>query len=113
MIGDYDRALRRRVSPRRVRNGLKLRAAGEPEPATWVSSQLLGLLGELVPEPARKEGLDYARRGQTRRLEIGEGRVEALVQGRAAAAYRILWDLGRLTEEQGETILQAMAGEAI
>ncbi len=113
MIGDSDRAFRRRVSPRRVRNGLKLRAAGVPEPATWVSSRLLGLLGELVPEAARHEGLDYARRGQTLRLEIGEGRVEALVQGRAAAAYRILWDLGCLTEEQGERILQAMAGEAI
>ena len=113
MIGDYDRASKRPASPRRVRNGLKLRAAGEPEPATWVSSRLLGLLGELVPEAARKEGLDYARRGQTRWLEIGEGRVQALVQGRAAAAYRILWDLDPLTEEQGERILQAMAGEAI
>jgi len=113
VISDSDRAFGRRVSPRRVRNGLKLRAAGEPEPATWVSSRLLGLLGALVPEAARREGLDYAWRGQTIRLQIGEGRVEALVQGRAAAAYRILWDLGCLTEEQGERILQAMAEEAI
>ncbi len=97
--------------PRRVTGGLRLRSGG-PAARTWVSMRFLSLLERMAAPEALREGMDYARRGQTVGLEIHGGRVEARVQGRAAAPYRVRWRLPVLDEAKWARVLALMAGEA-
>jgi uncharacterized Zn finger protein len=101
---------RKPVAPRRVRSGVKLRGT---EPRTWVGRRWLALVEQLVGPKERAEGLDYARRGQTVRIEIGPGGIDAAVQGRAAAAYATRWRLPVFDDRQWQRLIDAMAGEAL
>jgi uncharacterized Zn finger protein len=95
-----------------VRNGLKLRATGNAVGTTWISQQWMGLLEEVIPPVPRREGLDYARRGQTTVLEVDPGRLDARVQGRAVRPYVTRWHLPVLGDDQWQRIIDAMAAEA-
>lgn len=110
---DAGASFERRVSsPRRVRNGIRLRAEGDDEPRTWVARRWRALLDDLVPPGQRREGLEYARRGQTVSLEVRGGRVEARVQGRAAEPYAVSISVPVFGEQQWRQIIDAMSAEA-
>lgn len=102
---------RRPAAPRRVRNGVKL-PAGEQEPRTWVAQQWMALLETLVPEPRRREGLEYARSGQTISLSVTPGVVEGRVQGRRARPYQTRWRMPVLADDQWQRLIEGMATEA-
>ncbi len=102
---------RRPTTPRRVRGGIKLRAEAET-PRTWVARRWMTLVDDLLPQQAKIDGLDYARRGQTATLSIASGVVTAAVQGCGPRPYDVRWKIPVLTGDQGQRLVDAMAGEA-
>lgn len=65
-------------------------------------------------EPADQlEGLEYARLGQTRRLDHGSGFVEGLVQGRMPRAYQTRLTIATFTNDQIDSVVGAMADSAV
>ncbi|MCZ6850946.1 MAG: hypothetical protein O7F17_04830 [Planctomycetota bacterium] len=114
MTSNFNRSFGRKpFSPRVVRNGIRLRATGDEAIArTWISQQWLERLEDLVSVGPLREGLEYARRGQTITLQINPGRVDGHVQGRAAEPYRTQLRIPTLDEQQWQRIIDAMAGEA-
>ena len=100
---------------RRVRNGVRLKAASVDDlrGRGWVARRWLDLVGAVVPDvQERVLGFDYARQGQTTRLEVGPGWVRAQVQGRVARPYAVSWSIPVYSAVQWRAIVNAMANEA-
>ncbi|MEM1422736.1 MAG: hypothetical protein AAGH64_01920 [Planctomycetota bacterium] len=73
--------------PRRVRAGRKLKPEDWPARLGWAGSRWVEAIRAHVPEDVWRVGLDYAERGQTRRLETVVGGANADVQGRPYRPY--------------------------
>lgn len=101
------------TKPKRVRSGLKLTTDAEQLAESWVAARWLRLIEAGAPGAARVEGLEYARLGQTRSMEIAEGTVTGLVQGRRAKAYRTVIALDRFTSEQWQLVIKEMAERSV
>jgi len=128
----FDRAVSRpTLHPRRVVGGIRLNnrppvAGSEPEatavpedkdqrPAagwTWASARWMRPVEQLAPGEQLAEGLEYARAGQTRSLDMRPGLISARVQGRMPQAYRTSVRLPTFTPEQWEKASAAMAAQA-
>ena len=100
-------------SPRRVRNGIKLRGADGPHPRSWLAERWLELGDRLVPADHLLQGREYARAGQTISLQIGPGRIDAEIQGRASQPYATCLRLPVLDDQQWRRVIDAMADEAV
>lgn len=103
----------RPASPRRVRNGIKLRGGDGLTARNWVAQRWLVVLEQVIGSEQRLSGLDYARSGQTITCETGAGGVVGSVQGRAAKPYKTRWRIPALAEEQWQRLFDAMAAEAV
>lgn len=74
----------------------------------WIEVlELLGLANRL------ERGRRYARAGRVLRLEVRPGRVEAEVQGSRYDAYRVTFRLKKLSRDQWETAIGALASQAL
>ena len=82
-------APRRASGPRRVRNGLRLRARDGRVAPGPLSDAVMGLLAEVIPAGEMTEGIEYARLGQIVSLQIDPAGAMARVQGRAVEPHRI------------------------
>ena len=102
----------RPMTPRRVRNGLKLRSGDVETPGNWVARRWIELLEQLIPPAARVDGLEYARSGQIITLQLSSGGVVGRVQGRMAEPYEVRWRIPAFADQQWRGIFEAMAGEA-
>ncbi len=102
----------RPMSPRRVRNGIKLRGGDGLTARTWVAQRWLAVLEQMIAPQQRLVGLEYARSGQTITCELGAGGVSGSVQGRAARPYETRWRIPALDADQWQRIFDAMAAEA-
>lgn len=111
------------ANPRRVVGGVRLQAKVAPGPdaaiATgisgtwgWASARWMRLAENNAPGGQLAEGLDYARLGQARTLEVRPGVISARVQGRMPGAYRVEIRLPVFTHEQWEQVLTSMAAQA-
>jgi uncharacterized Zn finger protein len=65
-----------------------------------------------APGDQLAEGLEYARAGQVRSLEVKPGSVIAKVQGRLPAAYKTSLRLPVFTHEQWEAVINAVSSQA-
>lgn len=101
------------LNPRRVRGGLRLRPQDEQATPHWVTERLRRLAERAVAPEVLAEALEYARLGQTRRLEIEEGMAVASVQGRLSRPYAVTLKLRHFTAEERDRIVDAMAEQAI
>lgn len=104
------------AKPRRVRGGLKLSGSfNDPEagPIPWAAQRWIRLVEQAASGPRLVEGLDYARQGQTRRLEIDSGAARASVQGRAFRAYETTLAVEPFSHEQWERVIETMADQAV
>lgn len=110
------------LKPRKVRGGVKLSASTvstaaalseDQSPGSWVAQRWVRLMEQAAEGSRMVEGLEYAKLGQTRRMSIGKGGVDAAVQGRAERGYqtRIVFDV--FDEERWEKVVGAMASGAI
>jgi len=111
------------ANPRRVVGGVRLQAkvapASDPSVAAavsetwgWASARWMRLAENNAPGGQLAEGLDYARLGQARSLEVRPGIIGARIQGRMPGAYTVEVRMPVFTHEQWEQVLSAMAGHA-
>lgn len=97
--------------PRKVRGGVKLSRdrAGD----AWAAQRWLRLMEQGAEPEAQLEGLEYAKLGQARRLDIGAGVIDALVQGRMPRAYQARLTLTPFTTAEIDSVVAAMADAAV
>lgn len=111
------------ANPRRVVGGVRLQAKVAPGPDAavasgisgtwgWASARWMRLAENHAPGAQLAEGLDYARLGQARSLEVRPGVIAARVQGRMPGAYRVEVRLPVFSHEHWEQVLTAMAAQA-
>lgn len=99
------------VNPRRVRGGVRLkRKEGGPE--SWAGQRIWRVVEQGADGDALREGLDYARQGQTRRISFEGGRVEASVQGRRTKAYVTTFALPRFSAEDAARAVRALGEQS-
>lgn len=103
------------ANPRRVRGGVKLsQSEGVGDPAAgWASQRWSRLIEDAAEGAALREGLEYAKLGQTKRLTIEPGRLDAVVQGRAPRAYVTRITIPTLDAEQWTKAIGALADSAM
>jgi uncharacterized Zn finger protein len=97
-------------NPRRVRGGVKLASRKGPVTEQWAGVRWLRWAHRCSSVGAIEEGLEYARLGQTRRMEL-ESEASALVQGRADRAYRTRLSLRPFSETEWECIIDGMVAQ--
>jgi len=99
-----------------VRGGVKLSGSfNDPDagPIPWAAQRWIRLVEQAASGPRLVEGLEYARQGQTRRLEIDSGAARASVQGRAFRAYETTLAVEPFSHDQWERVIQTMADQAV
>ncbi len=101
------------MHPRRVRGGLKLKLREGEVPASWVTQRISRVIERAASGEALREGLEYARLGQTKRLTIEDGVVEAVVQGRADKPYVVTLKIAHFGPKDRERIVAAMTEHAV
>jgi uncharacterized Zn finger protein len=99
------------VNPRRVTGGIKL-SPQRPGEASWVTQRWMRLVESVAPGDQLSEGLEYARVGQTRSLDLGPGAIGARVQGRMPRAYNVAIRLPTYAAEQWVPVIEAMVAQA-
>jgi len=101
------------LHPRRVRGGVKLTGGVVEGPVLWAGQRWLRVLEQAAPGAALVEGLEYAKQGQTKRITISPGKIEAAVQGRSDRPYVTLMQLNVHAEATWERVVSAMSEGAI
>lgn len=104
------------VKPRKVKNGVKLVVGANGEVVSagaWAAQRWLRLVEMAGEGNALLEGLEYAKEGQTKRLTISPGRIEASVQGRADRPYTTSLSLDTISHEQWDKAVHSMSEGAI
>lgn len=79
----------------------------------WGAMAWLDALARCADARTIEEGLEYARKGQTRSLEFHPGRIVASVQGRALRAYRVAIQVRTIGEEHWRRAVGVMADNAL
>ncbi len=98
-------------NPRKVRGGVRL--ARDRASDAWAAQRWLRVMEQHAEPADQLEGLEYARLGQTRRLDHGSGFVEGLVQGRMPRAYQARLTVTTFVDEQINSVVGAMADSAV
>lgn len=111
--GSGVRPMRRPDTPRRLKNGIKLRRREGIELLAWPADAWSTLLLADIEDSVRTEALDYARAGQAATLQITAAGVEASVQGRAARPYTVRIEPETLSAADWDRVVAIMAREAV
>ncbi len=98
--------------PRRVRAGIKLTVEA-PGEKSWAAQRWARLLESAGEGQRLVEGMEYARLGQTKRMEVHRGVIEAVVQGRQVRAYSTQLRVAPFEHEQWQNVVETMAGQAV
>ncbi|MEN0020488.1 MAG: hypothetical protein AAF747_06375, partial [Planctomycetota bacterium] len=101
------------MHPRKVRSGSKLSSKDGSLPQHWASQRWVRLIEQAASGEALTEGLEYAKMGQARKLEIGAGRIESPVQGRARASYQTALTLPTFDASDWERVVASMSDQAL
>ena len=101
------------VNPRRVRGGVKLKAKEGEEPESWVTQRMNRIVEAAATGSTLREGLEYARMGQTKKLEVGTGRITASIQGRGDRPYRTTLAIEPFTDKRWAQMIESMADQAL
>lgn len=99
------------VNPRRVRGGVKFKLKAGESPRSWVTQRLLRVAEQGAEAEVYKDGLEYARLGQTKRLTIEDTLCEGIIQGRSDKPYTTTLALGAFDSESQERVVGAMADQ--
>lgn len=99
------------VNPRRVRGGVKFKLKAGESPRSWVTQRLLRVAEQGAPVEVYKDGIEYARLGQTKRLTIEDTLCEGIIQGRSDRPYTTLLALDQFDAESQERVVSAMADQ--
>lgn len=99
------------VNPRRVRGGVKFKLKAGESPRSWITQRLLRVAEQGADSDVYKDGLEYARLGQTKRLTIEETLCEGVIQGRSDKPYTTTLALKHFDAESQERVIGAMADQ--
>jgi uncharacterized Zn finger protein len=100
--------------PRRVQGGYKVPGDGWPgEEMPWQARAWFDWLAGVFEPAVFAEALEYAQRGQTRRISIESGRIVGQVQGRRYKAYPVELELPKLLPSQWEQGIASMVDQAV
>lgn len=100
--------------PRKVRGGVKFTAPWPALSPEWegIAARWVQLVARGANSQAMSEGLEYAREGQARELEVEPGLISARVQGRRYSAYRVRIELATFVEAQWRIVSDALAEQS-
>lgn len=101
------------LKPRRVRGGVKLHSDQPPGSGSWAAARLIRLLEQAAEGARLVEGLEYAKIGQTARMNFEHGAITATVQGRIDKPYRVSLAMSTYSESQWTGVVQAMSDQAM
>lgn len=111
--GRFDpREARPTLHPRKVRGGLRLASREGPVSPAWAAQRWMRLVEDHAAGDALREGLVYARAGQTRSLDVRAGAIAARVQGRMPQAYGVSVRLPVFSHDQWAQVVDAMLAQA-
>lgn len=113
MITKRDEGFRRRPdTPRRVRNGVRLRSKDETPEFNWPAGPWLARMLSGVDPETRAEGLEFARKGQTAVLDVEPARIRAEVQDLEPRPHEIIIEFAPISREDWTLVVNSMAQEA-
>jgi len=96
-----------------VEDGIKAKSQRGKFVQSWWADRWIAALTPLMDSARLSQGRSYARRGQVMEIEIVPGEVASRVQGSRRTPYRVYIHLQPLSDRQWETVLDALAGQAI
>ena len=113
MITSRDEGFRRRDdTPRKVRNGIRLRSKDEEIVFGWPAGPWLERVLSGFDDTTRSEGLDFARKGQTVLLNVEPARITSTVQDVSARPHELRIEFDSISRDDWDRIINSMAREA-
>ena len=113
MIQGNDQNFKRKPEgPRKVRNGIRLRSKDENPEFPWPAAPWFAAIMHGISPEDQLQGLEFARKGQTKSLEIEPGRIVAKVQDIEAKAHVIHIEMPPIGRSDWDRIVNTMAKEA-
>jgi uncharacterized Zn finger protein len=103
---------RRPDTPRRVRNGVRLRRKEDEVEFKWPAGPWLDRVLDGVDSVTRAEGLEFARKGQTAILDVEPARIIAEVQDIEARPHPVRIEFAPIGREDWNRVVNSMAREA-
>lgn len=100
-------------TPRRVRNGIRLRRKEGHENWDWPAKDWADCLLPSIDPAVMTEALEYGRTGQTAKFDIEPGCVTGIVQCLAPRPYEVKIEFPTLGDTAWKRVLQLSAAEAI
>ncbi|MBI1304281.1 MAG: hypothetical protein GC172_10925 [Phycisphaera sp.] len=107
------RQMRRPDTPRRLKNGIRLRRREGIDLLSWPADAWCGILLDGIVDGVKAEALDYARAGQVASLQITPAGIEATVQGRASRPYAVRIAPVAISAADWDRVVSIMAREAV
>jgi uncharacterized Zn finger protein len=99
--------------PIEVEGGIKAKSKQGKFAQTWWADRWIGALEPLMDSARLTRGRSYARRGQVMDITIKPGQVASRVQGSRPRPYKVNIQLRPLSDRQWDTVLDALAKQAI
>jgi len=99
--------------PIEVKDGIKARSKQGKFVQTWWADRWIEALTPLMDSARLSRGRSYARQGQVIDIEVTPGQVDSRVQGSRPKPYKVNIQLQPLSDRQWETVLDALAEQAI
>ena len=96
-----------------VEDGIKAKSKRGKFVKNWWADRWISALKPLMDTKRLSRGRSYARRGQVMDIDIAPGRVRSRVQGSRRTPYKVSIQLKPLGDRQWDTVLDALAGQAI
>ena len=107
-----DKPRRDPSSPRRVRGGVRCESkVWPPEHLSWLARAFAALLFGGAERETVNLAFDYARKGQTRRIEALPGRLEAVVQGHRYTPNTATIAFPALSHAEWDRVIEAISDE--
>ncbi len=103
----------RPTRPIEVEDGIKAKSKRGKFVQTWWADRWIKALTPLMDSARLSRGRSYARRGQVMDIQVTPGQVDSRVQGSRPKPYRVNIQLQPLSDRQWETVLDALAEQAI
>jgi uncharacterized Zn finger protein len=96
-----------------VEDGIKAKSKRGKFVKNWWADRWIAALKPLMDSARLSQGRSYARRGQVIDITIRPGQVNSRVQGSRRTPYKVKIQLQPLNDRQWQTVLSALAGQAI
>jgi uncharacterized Zn finger protein len=115
-MGWYDREFYPRFPrsrPRAAKGGIKAQSRGGQFGKSWWARRWIAVLESFQIGARLQRGRSYARGGQVLSIDVGEGTVDARVQGSRPKPYDVSIRVKVLSREDWGRLVQALAGQAL